>query len=152
MDKYEYKVRVEEIHNLISEGELAKAVDIADTIDWSRVKSIQTLCKISDLYKANRRYQESKEILLMAYKRYPTGRHIVYSLCELSVKLNELVQAMEYYKEFLQLAPNDTSHFVLRYRILEAYDVSLEERAALLEQYKSKDYKEARKCLEKTRN
>lgn len=142
MDKYEYKVRVEEIHNLISEGELAKAVDIADTIDWSRVKSIQTLCKISDLYKANRRYQESKEILLMAYKRYPTGRLIVYSLCELSVKLNELVQAMEYYKEFVQLAPNDTSHFVLRYRILEAYDVSLEERAALLEQYKSKDYKE----------
>ncbi|MBQ9333617.1 MAG: hypothetical protein IJS12_04715 [Lachnospiraceae bacterium] len=142
MDKYEYKVRVEEIHNLISEGELAKAVDIADTIDWSRVKSIQTLCKISDLYKANRRYQESKEILLMAYKRYPTGRLIVYSLCELSVKLNELVQAMEYYKEFIQLAPNDTSHYVLRYRILEAYDVSLEERAALLEQYKSKDYKE----------
>ena len=142
MDKYEYKVRVEEIHNLISEGELAKAVDIADTIDWSRVKSIQTLCKISDLYKANRRYQESKEILLMAYKRYPTGRLIVYSLCELSVKLNELVQAMEYYKEFVQLAPNDTSHYVLRYRILEAYDVSLEERAALLEQYKSKDYKE----------
>ncbi len=142
MDKYEYKVRVEEIHNLISEREFAKAVDIADTIDWSRVKSIQTLCKISDLYKANRRYQESKEILLMAYKRYPTGRLIVYSLCDLSIKLNELVQAMEYYKEFLQLAPNDTSHYVLRYRILEAYDVSLEERAALLEEYKRKDYKE----------
>ncbi len=142
MDKYEYKVRVEEIHNLISEGEYAEAVEIADTIDWSRVKSIQTLCKISDLYKANRRYQESKEILLMAYKRYPGGRLIVYSLCELSIKLDELVQAMEYYKEFRQLAPNDTSHYVLRYRILEAYDVSLEERAELLEEYKRKDYKE----------
>lgn len=142
MDKYEYKVRVEEIHNLISEGEYAEAVEIADTIDWSKVKSIQTLCKISDLYKANRRYQESKEILLMAYKRYPGGRLIVYSLCELSIKLNELVPAMEYYKEFRQLAPNDTSHYVLRYRILEAYDVSLEERAELLEEYKRKDYKE----------
>lgn len=142
MDKYEYKVRVEEIHNLISEGEYAEAVEIADTIDWSRVKSIQTLCKISDLYKANRRYQESKEILLMAYKRYPGGRLIVYSLCELSIKLDELVQAMEYYKEFRQLAPNDTSHYVLRYRILEAYDVSLEERAELLEEFKRKDYKE----------
>lgn len=142
MDKYEYKVRVEEIHNLISEGEYAEAVEIADTIDWSRVKSIQTLCKISDLYKANRRYQESKEILLMAYKRYPGGRLIVYSLCELSIKLDELVQAMEYYKEFRQLAPNDTSHYILRYRILEAYDVSLEERADLLEEFKRKDYKE----------
>jgi len=142
VDKYEYKVRVEEIHNLISEGEYAEAVEIADTIDWSRVKSIQTLCKISDLYKANRRYQESKEILLMAYKRYPGGRLIVYSLCELSIKLDELVQAMEYYKEFRQLAPNDTSHYILRYRILEAYDVSLEERADLLEEFKRKDYKE----------
>ena len=78
MDKYEFKVRSEEIDKLIKQGDYAAAVEIADTIDWSKVKSVNTLCRISDLYKANRRYQESKEILLMAYQRYPTGRRIVF--------------------------------------------------------------------------
>ena len=142
MDKYEFKVRSEEIDKLISEGDYAAAVEIADTIDWSKVKSVKTLCRISDLYKANRRYQESKEILLMAYQRYPTGRLIVYSLCELSIKLDEFIQATEYYKEFRQLAPNDTSRYILQYRIFESRDISLEERAGVLEEFKSKDYRE----------
>ena len=142
MDKYEYKVRVEEIHNLISEQEYARAVEIADTIDWRRVKSIKTLCTISDLYKINRRYQESKEILLMAYERYPGGRLIVYSLCELSIKLEEYVQAIEYYKEYVQLAPKDTNRYILQYRLYEAQDVSIEERIEVLEEFKRKDYRE----------
>lgn len=142
MDKYEFKVRSEEIDKLISAGDYAAAVEIADTIDWSKVKSVKTLCRISDLYKANRRYQESKEILLMAYQRYPTGRLIVYSLCELSIKLDEFIQATEYYKEFRQLAPNDTSRYILQYRIFESRDISLEERAGVLEEFKSKDYRE----------
>ena len=87
MDKYEYKVRAEEIKALIAEGEFAEAVKIADTIDWRRVKSVMMLCTISDLYKINRRFQESKDILLMAYERHPGGRLIVYSLCELSIKM-----------------------------------------------------------------
>ena len=142
MDKYEFKVRSEEIDKLIREGDYAAAVEIADTIDWSKVKSIKTLCRISDLYKANRRYQESKEILLMAYQRYPTGRLIVYSLCELSIKLDELIQATEYYKEFQQLAPSDTNRYILQYRIGESVDLSLEERVGILEEFKSKDYRE----------
>ena len=108
MDKYEYKVRADEIKALIAEGEFAEAVKIADTIDWRRVKSVMMLCTISDLYKINRRYQESKDILLLAYEKHPTGRLIVYSLCELSIKMEEYVQAIEYYKEFVQIAPKDT--------------------------------------------
>ena len=142
MDKYEYKVRADEIKALISEGDFTEAVKIADTIDWRRVKSVMMLCTISDLYKINRRYQESKDILLLAYEKHPTGRLIVYSLCELSIKMEEYVQAIEYYKEFVQIAPKDTGRFILQYRLYEAQDVSLEERIAVLEEFKKRDYRE----------
>lgn len=142
MDKYEYKVRAEEIKTLIAEGEFAEAVKIADTIDWRRVKSVMMLCTISDLYKINRRFQESKDILLLAYERHPGGRLIVYSLCELSVKMGEFVQAIEYYKEFVQIAPKDTGRYILQYKLYEAQDVSLEERIAVLEEFKKRDYRE----------
>ena len=142
MDKYEYKVRADEIKTLISEGEFAEAVSIADTIDWRRVKSVMMLCTISDLYKINRRFQESKDILLLAYEKHPTGRLIVYSLCELSIKMEEYVQAIEYYKEFVQIAPKDTGRYILQYRLYEAQDVSLEERIAVLEEFKKRDYRE----------
>ena len=142
MDKYEYKIRSDEIKALIAEGEFAEAVSIADTIDWRRVKSVMMLCTISDLYKINRRYQESKDILLLAYEKHPTGRLIVYSLCELSIKMEEYVQAIEYYKEFVQIAPKDTGRYILQYRLYEAQDVSLEERIAVLEEFKKRDYRE----------
>ena len=142
MDKYEYKVRSEEIRTLVAEGEYAEAVKIADTIDWRRVRSVMMLCMISDLYKINRRYQESKDILLLAYEKHPTGRLIVYSLCELSIKLGEYVQAMAYYNEFSQIAPKDTGRYILLYRLYEAQDVSLEERIAVLEEFKKRDYRE----------
>lgn len=142
MDKYEYKVRAEEIKALIAEGEFVEAVKIADTIDWRRVKSVMMLCTISDLYKINRRFQESKDILLMAYERHPGGRLIVYSLCELSIKMGEFVQAIEYYKEFVQIAPKDTGRYILQYKLYEAQDVSLEERIAVLEEFKKRDYRE----------
>ena len=142
MDKYEYKIRSDEIKSLIAEGEFAEAVNIADTIDWRRVKSAMMLCTISDLYKINRRYQESKEILLLAYERHPSSRSIVYSLCELSIKLEEYVQAIEYYKEFAQIAPKDTGRYILQYRLYEAQDVSLEERIAVLEEFKRRDPRE----------
>lgn len=142
MDKYEYRVRAEEINALIEKREYAEAVKIADTIDWRRVKSVTMLCKVSELYKMNRRYEDSKEILLLAYDRQPGSRKIVYSLCELCIKLEELVQAIEYYKEFVQIAPKDTGRFILQYRLYEAQDVSLEERIAVLEEYKKRDYRE----------
>lgn len=142
MDKYEYKVRADEIKSLISEGEYAKAVEIADTIDWRRVKSVMMLCTISDLYKINRRYEDSRDILLLAYERHTGGRLIVYSLCELSIKLGEYVQALEYYKEFVQLAPKDSGRYILQYKLYEAQEVSLEERIEVLEELKKRDYRE----------
>lgn len=142
MDRYEYNVLAEKIKEYISEGEFAKAVEIADKIDWRKVRSVMMLCTISDLYKINRRYEESKDILLMAYERHPEGRLIVYSLCELSIKLEEYVQAIEYYKEYVNLAPKDTNRYILQYRLYEAQEVSLEERVAVLEEFKKKDYRE----------
>lgn len=142
MDKYEYQIRSDEIKALIAEGEFAEAVKIADTIDWRRVRSVMMLCTISDLYKINRRYRESKDILLLAYEKHPTGRSIVYSLCELSIKMEEYVQAIEYYKEFVQIAPKDTGRYILQYRLYEAQDVSLEERIEVLKEFKRHDYRE----------
>ena len=117
MDKYEYQVRSEEIRTLIARVEYAEAAEIADMIDWRRVKSVMMLCTISDLYKINRRFDESKELLLLAYDRHPGGRTIVYSLCELSIKMGEVVQAIEYYKEFVQIAPKDTGRYILQYKL-----------------------------------
>ena len=141
MDKYEYKVRADEIKSLISEGEYEEAVKIADSIDWRRVKSVMMLCTISDLYKINRRYEDSRDILLLAYEKQK-GRLIVYSLCELSIKLGEYVQAIEYYKEFVQIAPKDSGRYILQYKLYEAQDVSLEERIEVLEELKRHDYRE----------
>lgn len=142
MDKYEYKVRSEEIKDLIGKKKFAEAMKIADTIDWRRVKSVNMLCTISDLYKLNRRYEESREILQMAYEKHPGGRMIVYSLCELSIKLDDVVAAVEYYKEFVQIAPRDNGRYVLQYKLYEAQEVSLEERIAVLEELKHREYRE----------
>lgn len=142
MDKQEYKMRAEEIKTLISRREFFKAVKIADEIDWTRVRSVAMLCTVSDLYKVNRRYKESKELLLMAYERHPNGRMILYSLCELCLKMGEIVQAIEYYKEFVQLAPMDNGKYILQYKLYVAQEVSLEERIAVLEEFKKRDYRE----------
>ena len=142
MDKSEYKLRAEEIKDLISRGEYAQAAEIADTIDWRRVKSVMMLCTISDLYKINRRYEDARDMLLLAYERRPGGRTIYYSLCELSIKMEEYVQAIEYYKEFVQVAPKDPGRYILQYKLYEAQDVSLEERIAVLEELKKRDYRE----------
>lgn len=142
MDKNEYKIKADEIKALIAQGEYQQAAEIADSIDWRRVKSVMMLCTISDLYKINRRYEDSRDILLLAYDRHPGGRTIVYSLCELSIKLEDYVIAIEYYKEFVQIAPKDTGRYILQYKLYQAQDVSLEERIAVLEELKAKDYRE----------
>jgi len=142
LDKSEYKLRAEEIKDLISRGEYAQAAEIADTIDWRRVKSVMMLCTISDLYKINRRYEDARDMLLLAYERRPGGRTICYSLCELSIKMEEYVQAIEYYKEFVQVAPKDSGRYILQYKLYEAQDVSLEERISVLEELKKRDYRE----------
>ncbi len=140
MDKAEYKIATEHIKKLISQGEYAEASHIADTIDWRRVKSVMMLCTVSDLYKVNRRYEDAKELLYMAYERNPESRTILYSLCDLSIKLEEFVAAIEYYKSFVEVAPRDTGRYVLQYRLYQAQDVSLEERIEVLEQLKREEY------------
>ncbi len=142
MDKYEYKIRAEEIKTLISQKKYVDAAKVADTIDWTRVKSVMMLCTVSDLYKVNRRFEDAKLLLEMANERHPAGRMIIYSLCDLSIKMGEVVQAVEYYKDFTQIAPNDSGRYVLQYKLYEAQDVGLEERIAVLEELKKRDYRE----------
>jgi len=142
VDKYEYKIKSEEIKELIAQKEYVRAAKIADTIDWRRVKSVMMLCTISDLYKINRRYEDSRDLLLLAYDRHPGGRTIVYALCELSIKMGEIPQAVEYCKEFVNIAPRDYGRYVLQYKIYEAQGVSLEERIDVLEELKKHDYRE----------
>lgn len=140
MDPYEYKLRSEEIKELIKEKDYQQAAEIADTIDWTRVRSVSTLCTISDLYKVNRRYNEAKILLDQAYKRNSNDKKIVYSLCELCIKMDDIIGATEYYKEYTRMAPTDDGKFILLYKIYEAQDVSLEERIGVLEELKKRDY------------
>ncbi len=142
MDKYEYKIREDEIKELIAQHDFEGAAEVADTIDWRRVKSVKMLCVVSDIYKKNRRYEDSRDMLLLAYDRHPGGRTIVYSLCELAIKMNDLGQALEYCKEFIQIAPKDPGRYILQYKLYEAQEVGLEERIAVLEELKKKDYRE----------
>ena len=140
MDKQEYKIRSEEIRTLVEEKNYREAADIADTIDWRRVKSVKMLCTISDIYKMVRRYEDSKTILEMAYEKRPGSRMIVFALTELCLKLGDVVNAWEYYKEFCQVAPDDSRKYILLYKVYAAQEVSLEEQIKVLEKLKEEEY------------
>lgn len=142
VDKYEYKLRADEIKSLIQEKKYKDAVAIADTIDWKNVKNSVMLCTISDLYKVTKRYSDSREVLLLAYDRNPSSRMILYSLCELSIKLGDVINAIEFYKEFVQVAPHDTGKYILHYKLISAEGGSIEERIELLEELQKKECKE----------
>jgi tetratricopeptide (TPR) repeat protein len=142
VDKYEYKHLVEQIQSLIDQGKYADAVAIADKIDWRRVRSVMTLGIISDLYKINGRYEDARDILLLAYDRKPQSRQICYSLCELYIKTGDPVEAAEFYKEFEKLAPKDPGRYVLKYKLYAAYDVSIDEKIEVLEKLKEEEYQE----------
>lgn len=140
MDKQEYKIRSEEIKALVEEKNYREAADIADTIDWRRVKSIKMLCTVSDIYKMVRRYEDSKTILEMAYEKRPGSRMIVFALTELCLKLGDVVNAWEYYKEFCQVAPDDSRRYILLYKVYAAQEVSLEEQIKVLEKLKEEEF------------
>lgn len=142
MDKYEYKLRLEEIKTLNKKGRFQESAQIADTIDWKKVRNTSTLGIISDVYKINRRFDDAREILLLANEKSPQNRRIVYALCDLAIKTGQVVEAVEYYKQFVQLSPNDNSKYILLYKIYEAQDISLEERIAVLKEYKKREYNE----------
>jgi len=142
LDKYEYKLRLEEIKTLNRKGRFQEAAQVADTIDWKKVRNVSTLGIISDVYKINRRFEDAKEILLLANEKSPQNRRILYAICDLTIKMGQVVEAVEYYKEFVQLAPNDNSKYILLYKIYEAQDISLEERISVLKEYKKREYNE----------
>lgn len=142
MDKYEYKVRAEEIRSLVAAKQYKEAVEIADTIDWRNVRNSMMLCTVSDLYKMKGRFEDSRDVLLLAYQRNPSGRMILYSLCELSIKLGDIVNAVEYMKEFATVAPRDPGKYILKYKLYTAQEVGMDERIEVLEELQQYECKE----------
>ena len=141
LDREEFKIRTNEIKSLIGEGRFPEAAKMADSIDWKRSKSVNMLCIAGDLYKRVGKFQKSRNVMLLAYERDPGNEMIVYSLCELAIRLNDYIGAMEYMKEFIRLAPNSSDRYVLHYKFYEMQGVGPGERAELLEQYRMADYK-----------
>ncbi|MDE6529359.1 MAG: hypothetical protein K2K96_01135 [Lachnospiraceae bacterium] len=142
MDKQEYKILSEEIMALVANERFVDAVEIADRIDWRKVRSFSTLQKISELYRINCRFDEAMDIMLMAYDKNPNSRTIVYSLCELSIDLDDLVAALQYLALYKKMAPGDKGGLILQYRILEMQNAKTEEKIELLEELNHKDYTE----------
>lgn len=138
MDKYENKVKIEEIKSLASQGEFEKAAEIADTIEWATIKNIYNIGMVSDIYKMLHRYEAAKNVLLFAYDRQK-NRPIVKSLCELSIELGDLMDAMSFLQEFTDIAPKDPYKYVLQYKLYKMQDVSLDEQIEVLEQLKEYD-------------
>ncbi|MCQ2519860.1 MAG: hypothetical protein MJ107_04935 [Lachnospiraceae bacterium] len=142
MDKYEYKQRAEEIKKLISLKQFREAQEIADTVDWRNVSDNRMLCTISDLYKKCRRYEDAVDVLLLAYKRNPKVRMTVYSLCELSIKLGNYLDAKEYYNQFCVLAPKEPRKYILLYKLNDALEANIDDRIKILEDYENLECKE----------
>ena len=134
MDKYEYKVRLDDIKSLITQRDFAQALEIADSIDWTHVKSVKTLCMISDLYKINGKIQESYAVLLQAYNFEPEDPKIIYALCELLLRQKQMLPALQLYNEFTRISPRDPSRFVLQYQLYQLQHVSIDERISVLKE------------------
>lgn len=142
MDKYEYKLKLEQLKNLVAEEEYEAAAELADTINWKKVRNVTTLCMVGDIYDKMDRYEDSREVLLMAYDHAPIGRNIVYKLANLAIKAKDVEAAEEYYNEFSEIASSDTKKYILRYKISCLKDEPLENRISILEELKEKEYTE----------
>ena len=138
MDKYEYNLKLEEIKKLIDKQDYKNAADIADTIEWKRVRNVRTLCMVSEIFEANDRLEDAREILLRAFARSSGSRTILYRLVEISVKMKEFDEAVEYYGDFINAAPNDNSRYILKYKIYKGRGSSIEDQIAILEEYKER--------------
>lgn len=142
MDREEFLTKIESINQFVHKKDYKNALEIVESIEWRKVKSARTLCVAGEVYAANRCYQESKEIFLMAYKRSPVRKNILYRLIEVSIKMEDLEDALKYYQEFLEMAPNDNIHFILKYKIYSARKTPLEDQIQILEEYKEREYTE----------
>lgn len=142
MDKHEYRVKTEEMLAYMSEKSYQQAMDVADTIDWRKVKNTSMLCAVSEIYEYNKEYEKSRDILFLAYDRSPESRKIIYRLGTLALKLGDMKEAMDCYEEFIALAPKDPNQHVFKYKILKAQNASLEEQIEALEEFKKVEYVE----------
>lgn len=142
MDKYEYNLKLDQIKALSAEEGYMSAAEIADSINWNKIKNVNTLVKIGEIYEKAERYQDARDILLMAYDRSPIGRMIIYRLAEVAIKMGDYDAATEYYDEFVEIAPHDDMKYVLRYAIKKGQGASFDELITILEEYKDEEYTE----------
>lgn len=142
MDKYEYKLKLDEIKNLMAKKQYTEAAEIADSINWRKVRNVNALMKAGDIYAQIGRYDEAKEILLMAYDRSPIGRMIIYKLAEIAIKTKDFDEAQEYYDEFVEIAPHDNLKYILRYEMNKAKGAGLDVLIQILEELKEQEYTE----------
>ena len=142
MDKYEYNLKLDQIKALSAEEGYMSAAEIADSINWNKIKNVNTLVKIGEIYEKAERYQDARDILLMAYDRSPIGRMIIYRLAEVAIKMGDYDAATQYYDEFVEIAPHDDMKYVLRYAIKKGQGASFDELITILEEYKDEEYTE----------
>nr|WP_244093762.1 hypothetical protein [Blautia schinkii] len=142
MDKEEFRVKLGQINKLVEAQDYKGAMQIVDSIEWRRVKNVRTLCVVGEIYAANKRYEESKEIFLLAYHRAPIGKNILYRLIEVSLKMGQISEATEFFDEYREVAGSDNSQYILKYKIARAKNASLNEQIRILEEYKEKEFTE----------
>lgn len=140
MDKYEYNLKLDQMKNLCAEERYEEAAEIADTINWNKVKNVNALVKVGEVFEKAERYRESHDVLLMAYDRSPIGRMIIYRLAEVAIKMKDFTGAQEYYDEFVKIAPHDSLRYVLKYHMRKAQDAPYDELIAILEEFKEQEY------------
>ena len=142
LDKEEFRIKLEEINKLVQKKDYKGAMGIVDSIDWRRVKNVRTLCVVGEIYAANGRYEDSKEIFLLAYHKASIGKNILYRLIEISLKMKDINEAEEFFDEYRQVASNDTTQYILQYKIAKAKDISINEQIRILEEYKEQEFTE----------
>ena len=142
LDKEECRIKLEEINRIVEKKNYKDAMEVVDSIDWRRVKNVRTLCVVGEIYAANKRYEDSKEIFLLAYHRAPIGKNILYRLIEVSLRMKDIQEAEEFYEEFLEIAPNDSTRYILNYKISKEKQVPLDQQIRILEEYKEKEFTE----------
>ena len=140
MDKYEYKLKTEEMLELMEDGEYRKAAAAADLIDWKRVRNAGMLMNVSDIYEKTKEYQKSYDVMNLAYRRSEGSRKVIYKLCSLAIKTKNIDEAINYYDEFIQIAPKDPNRHILRYQILRAQRAPIEQQIEALEEFKKAEY------------
>ena len=142
VDKNEYRAKLDVINDLVDRHDYKGALEIVDTIDWRRVRSARTLCMVGEIYEANKRYEDSRKLLILAHQRAPIGKTVIYRLVELAIKMGNFDEAIDYFNQFVEISPNDNSRYILKYKIYRGRRSPIQEQIAILEEYKVREYTE----------